>query len=328
MRINPLKFRATLYALMFLFFIVNPPIVNAQTKLSLIKGVVTDNDGNSLPGVSVIVKNSRTNFTAGTSTDSSGIFTFDRVTPGGPYSFTFSNVGYETQPLSGYNIKEDVTLSVVVKMRPTMANLDQVVVVGYGTQRRKDVTGSVASVGNKDIKDLAVTRLDQALMGKIAGVQVKPVSGEPGAAPQVRVRGIGSISAGSTPLYVVDGFPMSSIETINPNDIESIDVLKDASASAIYGSRGSNGVIIVNTKKGRSGKAVISFDSYYGWQEVSRRPKFINAMQLAQYFTTALRTGILMQETMFQERQMRGGCRCHPLYWMCCQEKIQQTWIK
>jgi TonB-dependent SusC/RagA subfamily outer membrane receptor len=139
-------------------------------------------------------------------------------------------------------------------------------------------------VGNKEIKDLAVTRVDQALLGKVAGVQVKPVSGEPGAPLQIRIRGIGSISAGATPLYVVDGFLTSNIESLNPNDIESIDVLKDASAAAIYGSRGSNGVIIINTRRGKSGKAVITLDSYYGWQKVSKRPEFINANQLAQYF--------------------------------------------
>ncbi len=164
------------------------------------------------------------------------------------------------------------------------SNLNDVVVVGYGTAKRKDLTGSVASVNSARIRELSVTRLDQALMGKIAGVQVKPVSGEPGSTPQVRVRGIGSISAGSSPLYVVDGFPMATIETINPNDIESIDVLKDASATAIYGSRGSNGVIIVNTKRGKAGKAVITFDSYYGLQQVSKRPQFLNAHDQAQYF--------------------------------------------
>ncbi len=115
-----------------------------------------------------------------------------------------------------------------------MAALEQVVVVGYGTARRKDLTGSVGSVSSKDIDDLAVTRVDQALSGKIAGVQVQSVSGQPGVAPRIRIRGIGSISAGANPLYVVDGFPTDDIQMINPNDIETIDVLKDASATAIY----------------------------------------------------------------------------------------------
>lgn len=190
-----------------------------------------------------------------------------------------SYVGYLSKELA---VGSQNNLTIVLAQGNT--NLNDVVVVGYGTTRRKDLTGSVASVNSAKIRELSVTRLDQALLGKIAGVQVKPVSGEPGSTPQVRIRGVGSISAGSSPLYVVDGFPMTSIETINPNDIESIDVLKDASATAIYGSRGSNGVIIVNTKRGKTGQAVISFDSYYGLQQVSKRPKFLNALQQAQYF--------------------------------------------
>lgn len=162
-------------------------------------------------------------------------------------------------------------------------NLNDVVVVGYGTQKRKDLTGSVASVGSRDIKDLAVTRVDQALSGRVAGVQVKTVSGQPGAAPDIRIRGVGSISAGVDPLYVVDGFPTDNIQTLNPNDIESMDVLKDASATAIYGSRGSNGVIIINTKHGRTGKSQLSFDTYYGWQKVLKLPKMMNSLQQAQY---------------------------------------------
>lgn len=283
MNFSPSKFRATCYALMFLFILAAQDI-NGQDKTSLVKGMVSDIDGGPLTGVSVIIKNTRTNFTSGTSTDTSGVFTFSRVSSGGPYSFTFSTVGYENQTLSGYNIKENVTISIAIKMISTAASLDQVVVIGYGTQKRKDLTGAVGSVGGKDIKDMAVIRVDQALLGKVAGVQVKPVSGEPGAPPQIRIRGIGSISAGAGPLYVVDGYPTSSIETLNPNDIESMDVLKDASATAIYGSRGSNGVIIINTKRGKSGEPTITFDTYHGLQKVSKTPKFMNALQQAQYF--------------------------------------------
>lgn len=249
MRINLFNFKACLSALMFLLSFYATLNLSAQPSSSVIKGVVQSTNNEAIAGVSVILRNTKTNFTSGTSTDSLGGFTFSRISAGGPYSFTFSNVGYETQTLSGYNIKENTSLSLVVKLTSLMASLDQVVVVGYGTQKRKDLTGAVESIDSKDIKDLAVTRVDQALLGKVAGVQVKPSTGEPGAATQIRIRGIGSISAGSGPLYVVDGFPTSGIETLNPNDIESIDVLKDASATAIYGSRGSNGVIIINTKR-------------------------------------------------------------------------------
>ena len=287
MRFNLLKSWACLALILQL--IAAPEIAQAQAKNSLIKGLVQSNDNDPMAGVSVILRNTKSNFTLGTSTDSIGNFSFDGVAAGGPYSFTFSTVGFETQTLSGYNIKEDITLSLLVKMKATSASLDQVVVVGYGTQKRKDLTGSVASVGTKEIKDLAVTRVDQALLGKVAGVQVKPVSGEPGASPQIRIRGIGSISAGAGPLYVVDGFPTTNIETLNPNDIETLDILKDASATAIYGSRGSNGVIIINTKRGRSGKATIGFDTYVGWQKIARRPHFMSAMEQARYYYDGIR---------------------------------------
>ena len=284
MKFNLLKSRATLHALIFLLFILSASHINAQERSGLVKGVITNNVGVPIAGVSVIARNTKSNFTQGTSTDNSGTFTFTRLSLGGPYDFAFSAVGFENQTLSGYDIKENVTLTLDVMMKQTSATLDQVVVIGYGTQRRKDLTGAVGSVGSKEIKDLAVTRLDQALLGKVAGVQVKPSTGEPGAAPQIRVRGIGSISAGGTPLYVVDGFPTDNIQTLNPNDIETMDVLKDASATAIYGSRGSNGVIIINTKRGSAGKPSLSFDSYYGWQKASRVPEFMNARQQAQYY--------------------------------------------
>ncbi len=288
MKLNLPGFRAFLIALLF-FFSLQPSAVNAQVRTSLVKGMVQDNNGQPLTAVSVIIKNAKTNFTSGTSTDSAGIFTFSGISAGGPYSFTFSTVGYEYQVLSGYNIKEDITLSLVVKMSQSSASLDQVVVVGYGTQKRKDLTGSVASLAIKDIKDLPVTRIEQALSGRVAGVQVKLSDGQPGSSPQIRIRGIGSISAGGDPLYVVDGFPTDNIQTLNPNDIESLDILKDASATAIYGSRGSNGVVIINTKRGSTGKAKISFDTYYGLQEVTRMPKFLNAQEQATYYYNSIR---------------------------------------
>lgn len=195
-----------------------------------------------------------------------------------------SFVGYDSKEVAvGGRATLDIALT------PLNTSLNDVVVVGYGTQKRKDLTGSVASVGSRDIKDLAAPRVDQALIGKVAGVQVKPVSGEPGSPPQIRIRGIGSISASSGPLYVVDGFPTTNIETLNPNDIESMDILKDASATAIYGSRGSGGVIIINTKRGRSGRATLTFDTYQGWQKVAKRPKFMNAMEQAQYYYDGIR---------------------------------------
>lgn len=276
-------------ALIFLLSLFNIKQLTAQESFASVRGSVLTIDNEPVAGVSVVARNSKTNFTIGTTTDTSGVFTFSKIASGGPYSFTFSAVGFEDQTLSGYNIKPAVTLSLLLQMKSNMAALNEVVVVGYGTQKRKDLTGAVFSVKSEDIEDMSVTRIDQALLGKVAGVQVKPVSGQPGAAPQIRVRGIGSISAGASPLYVVDGFPTGSIETLNPNDIESMDILKDASATAIYGSRGSNGVIIINTKRGKTGKTAISFDTYQGWQKVSKVPEMMDAMEQAQYFHDGIR---------------------------------------
>lgn len=273
-----------LTALLVICLLLQVRNLHAQQKSETIRGVVQNSNSVPLPGVSVILKNTKNNFSIGTSTDNSGQFILANVPPDDSYNLSFSTVGYETQMLSGYHVKAGSSLNLSISMKEVVSALDQVVVVGYGSTKRKDLTGAVSSVKSKDIMDLAVTRVDQALLGKVAGVQVKPVSGEPGASPQIRIRGIGSISAGASPLFVIDGFPTGSIETLNPNDIESMDILKDASATAIYGSRGSNGVIIINTKRGKAGKTNISFDTYYGWQKVAKKPKMMNSLEQAQYF--------------------------------------------
>lgn len=274
---------------MLLFFFFQSSGLYSQDKTSLVKGIVQNNNNEPLPGVSVIIRNTKTNVTSGTSTDSSGNFSFSRISSGGPYTFTFSMVGYENQTLTGYNIKPEITLSLTTRLVQSNESLDQVVVVGYGTQKRKDLTGSVGTLAGKEIKDLAVTRVEQALSGRVAGVQVKLSDGQPGSSPQIRIRGIGSISAGVDPLYVVDGFPTDNIQTLNPNDIESLDILKDASATAIYGSRGSNGVVIINTKRGATGKPKISLDTYFGYQQVTRKPEFLNAKEQANYYYNSIR---------------------------------------
>ena len=237
-----------------------------------IKGTVRDSaSGHALVGVTIQVKGS----TLGTVTDAHGQFSLSTSEDA---ILVVSYLGYDKKEIA-LNGRSTVT----VLLSSSTTGLDQVVVVGYGTQKKKDLTGSIASINSSDIKNLSVTRVDQALLGKVAGVQVKPVSGAPGAAPQIRIRGIGSISAGGDPLYVIDGFPTSNIETLNPDDIASMDILKDASATAIYGSRGSNGVIIINTKRGNSGKPTISLDAYYGFQEVSRTPHYMNAKEQAEW---------------------------------------------
>ena len=255
---------------------------NAKLQLpamaTIVTGTVTDENNIALPGVNVLEKGT----TNGTATDASGNYTLN--VEGDNSILVFSFIGYTNveMPVGARSV-------INVSLQPSVQALEEIVVIGYGTVERKDLTGSVSSVGSKEIREQAATRVDQALLGKLAGVQVKPVSGEPGAAPQIRIRGVGSISAGGGPLYVVDGFPIESIQAINPNDIESIDVLKDASATAIYGSRGSNGVIIINTKRGKEGKATITYDTYYGLQKISKTPVFQTGMEQAQHYFDGVR---------------------------------------
>ena len=244
-----------------------------------ITGSVTNTSGEPLGGVTVSLKGSN----LATQTNDDGGYRLE-LPLGYEGSLIFTIVGYETLERSIGNASQ-----LNVSLTQAISDLDEVVVVGYGTQRRQDLTGAVASVGSEEIGELSTTRIDQALLGRVAGVQVKPVSGEPGAAQKIMIRGIGSISAGGDPLYVVDGFPTDNIQAINPNDVESMDILKDASATAIYGSRGANGVVIINTKRGTAGQSRFGVDLSYGIQEVAKIPEFKNALEQAEWAYHAVR---------------------------------------
>ncbi|WP_373494475.1 SusC/RagA family TonB-linked outer membrane protein, partial [Aquiflexum sp.] len=235
---------------------------------------VVDENGEPLPGATVTVAGT----TTGTVTDLDGNYS---LTVPENSVIVFSFIGYETQRIS---LDNRSLLNVV--MTPDMSSLDEVVVVGYGTQKRRDLTGSVSTVKLDDVLNLAVASPDAMLQGKAAGVQVIQNSGTPGAEVFVRVRGSASLLADSRPLYVIDGIPMtnigrqgldggghrpSALGDLNPNDIESIEVLKDAASAAIYGSRGAAGVILITTKKGKSGDAKINFNTYTGVQSVWRK---------------------------------------------------------
>src|SRR3954453_22926778 len=205
----------------------------------------------ALTGVSVQVKGSKT----GTVTDNNGNFSINAPATG---TLVFSAVGYTTQEVSVNNRS-----TVNVQLAADVQSLQQVVVVGYGTQRRRDLTGSIASVSAAQIEKVPVTTVDQALQGRAAGVQVTNNDGAPGGNISVLIRGVGSLaSGGNTPLYVIDGYPTTGgINNINPSDIATIDVLKDASATAIYGIRAANGVVIITTKKGVRNRVQVSLDA-------------------------------------------------------------------
>jgi TonB-dependent starch-binding outer membrane protein SusC len=234
--------------------------------------VVSASTGQGLADVSVVVKNSN----IGTVTDRNGAFRLE--VPNANAVLIISYVGHITQEVA---VSDQAFLE--IRLVQDIQSQDEVVVVGYGTQRARNVTGAVARVGAKEIKQVAVVSADQALIGRVAGLQVSQNSGEPGGEISVRIRGISSITSGSDPLIVIDGIPMSvNLRAINPNDIETIDVLKDAAAAAIYGSRASAGVILITTKRGKAGRVTVSLDAFTGFQEVARTIPLLNGPEFAQ----------------------------------------------
>ncbi len=246
-------------------FTTTPP----QATYYEITGRVTDEQNKPLNGVSVTVVGSA----MGTSTDAGGQFSINAPANA---TLRFSYIGYLNKDVA---VKGGAAIVVVLKLANT--SLNDLVVVGYGTQRKRDLTGAVAQVKGEDIRGLAVTGFDQAIQGKVAGVSVVNNSGEPGGSVSVKIRGIGSINGNSDPLYIVDGIATEGgMNAINPNDIETIDIMKDASAAAIYGSRASNGVVIITTRRGKVGKLQINADAFTGVQSMSKRLKLLNTPQL------------------------------------------------
>ncbi|MBB5396603.1 TonB-dependent receptor [Mucilaginibacter sp. AK015] len=279
-------------ALLFASFLICATTM-AQTGGTVIKGTVTD-DGGALPGVTVSVK------------DGKGVAVTD---VNGRYSITvaptarvlvFKFVGLETREIA---INGQTTID--AKLKASNTSLNEVVVIGYGSIRRADITSSISSVSEKDIKNLPVAGVDQAIQGKVAGVTVMNNSGQPGGGVSVRVRGITSATGSNEPLYVIDGVQFASnnnnslnqdflgggsgqtgqsvLATLSPSDIESIDILKDASAQAIYGSRGANGVVIINTKRGKAGQSKLNYDAYVGFSEIPKKLKVMDLRQYAEY---------------------------------------------
>lgn len=259
---------------MLLMAVMISSLTFAQTKLS---GNVKDEAGEPLIGASVIIKGGGG---TGTVTDLDGNFSL--TLPAGKNQITVSYIGYESQTINVGGRK-----TITVTLIEDKSTLDEVVVVGYGTMKKSDLTGSVSSIDEKAIKQGVNTSLEQAMQGRIAGVQVMQNSGAPGGGISVQIRGINSLS-GNEPLYVVDGIAMSGntsdntsvLASINPSDITNIEVLKDASATAIYGSRASNGVVLITTKKGKEGKAQVQYEGYVGWQSL---PKTLDLMNLKEY---------------------------------------------
>ena len=276
-------------ALLLFLCTITGTLCFAQRKIS---GTISDDKGSPLFGATVTLKNSK----LAVRTGSTGQYSI--TVPADARTLVITYVGMEPQEIdiAGRTIAD-------VSLKANSSTLSDVVVIGYGTKRRAEVTSSISSLSSKDIKDLPVSGIDQAMQGKIPGVTVTNNSGQPGGGVSVRVRGVTSVN-NNEPLYVIDDVPIrtstnsqsfdalgggggqtanSVLATLNPNDIESIDVLKDASAQAIYGSQAANGVIIIRTKHGRAGEGKINYDVYFGWQTVQKKLDMMDLREFAAY---------------------------------------------
>lgn len=265
----PNYFRMRLFKLnlpLFLLMFMLPFGLFAQS--SAVTGTVVDSDNEPLIGASVLIKGTQT----GTMTDIDGNFSI-QASPSSTLVITY--MGMQTKEVMvGNRSKLQITLS-----EDASIALDEVVAIGYGVQRKADLTTSVSSVSSDEWADRPIISAQQALQGKAAGVEIRQPSGKPGEGASVRVRGTTSLNAGNDPLYVVDGIPTNDINNISPNDIETMSILKDASSAAIYGARAANGVILITTKQGVKGKAQINFSSYVGFSNVSKKIETLNTQE-------------------------------------------------
>jgi len=255
-----------IFLTLFIFF---GHVASAQGDLQ-VQGTILDSTGEPLPGANIVIKGTSN----GTVSDLDGKYTLN--VPAGAI-LVFSFVGFASQEIP-VNNQTEINLT----LGDDMSDLDEFVVVGYGMQRKSDLTGSISSLDSEEINRLPVSNVTQALQGRVSGVQVTSNSGAPGAGTTIRIRGVGTLN-NSNPLFVVDGMLLDDIDFLNPNDVESMEVLKDASATAIYGSRGANGVVIVTTKQGSfDTKGTISIDAYTGIQQVAKRIDLVNGRQFAE----------------------------------------------
>ena len=247
-------------------------LLSASLQGQRLTGTVTDAmNGDPLPGANIIV----TGTTQGTVSNIDGEYTLD-LGPG-DHSITFSYLGYISENIS-VTLTAGETVVRNMSMSPDITTFEEFVVIGYGVQQKKVATGAIASVGSEEITSTPVLRIEQAMQGRTAGVQVTNLSGQPGEAPTVRIRGAGT-TGNAAPLYVVDGMVVGGIDFLNPGDIESIDVLKDAASAAIYGARAANGVVLITTKSGTKGQMNVTYSGYQGIQNVANRLEMLDADQ-------------------------------------------------
>lgn len=259
----------------YMFFLVLLSCVSVYAQQNRnISGKVMDEKGEMLPGVSIMLKGT----SRGTMSDANGAFSISVSSDTSVLIFSF--VGYESQEIP---VKKNKQLRVI--MTEDVRQLNEVVVMGYGSFSRKDVTGSVAKVDMDELSTIPVSSFSEALEGRVAGVQIQASDGQPGETPGILIRGNNSLTQDNSPLYVVDGFPMEDFDaaSISNDDIESLNILKDASATAIYGARAANGVVVITTKKGRKSRPIISFSASLGWQEISKQMEMMSPYEFVRY---------------------------------------------
>ncbi|MCE5331831.1 MAG: TonB-dependent receptor [Bacteroidales bacterium] len=269
------KLIGSMKPLLLVLFMFSASLAFAQTKT--VTGTVVDQKGDPIIGATIQVKGT----TTGTITDFNGAF---KINAAENATLQFSSIGYTNQTAT---VAGKSTFRIVLS-ESTQA-LDEVVVVGYGTVKKSDVTGAVSSINSDQLKERSNTNAMQSLAGQVAGVQIQQTQGAPGTAPTIKIRGTSTITAGTSPLYVIDGYPMEGVDmgNINPQDIESIEVLKDASSTAIYGSRGSNGVVLVTTKSGKAGKTKVDITYEKGFQQLVRKVDMMDSQEFIQYYIDA-----------------------------------------
>ncbi len=292
---NVIRFYSIKCYLALLFMLFAFTNTNLYAQGNIVSGVISDGDlGGPLPGVTVLIKGT----SAGTVSDFDGNFSLQVSNPNA--TLVFSYVGYITQEV---NLSGRKTINVT--LAPSLESLDEVVVIGYGTARKSDLTGSVVTIGGDDLKKQSISSVAEALTGRLAGVQVSSTEGSPDAEINIRVRGGGSLTQDGSPLIIVDGFPVNSMSDISPSDIESISVLKDASSTAIYGSRGANGVIIITTKSGKEGKLSVNFNMFYGVKKIANTIDILEPEDFVkwQYEYALLRNNLNSYERFFGQYQ-------------------------
>lgn len=268
-----------------------------------VSGTVSEETG-PIPGVAVSVKGTSN----GVVTDFDGNYTINNVESGAVLVFNY--IGFKPQEIT-YEGQDEIN----VTLELDVSSLDEVVVIGYGSMKRTDMTGSVTSVSSKAIEESVPTTIDQVLQGRAAGVQIQQNSGAPGASSSIRIRGVSSITGSNEPIFVIDGVIIDSntgqsgqnaFAAINPADIESIDILKDASATAIYGSRAANGVILITTKRGKNGETTVNLNSYMGYQELPTQLDLLNLQEYAIHKNTRADLGIVQQDPEFIRPDLLG----------------------